>query len=441
MNKSNKNKNNKNIIDKLESILHNYILNIECLSEYIESVNQSHFCNKEKPDINKMLSDLINEENKDFDLKKEPDSGEVSIKVTKENINIMAETLENLIEDLNIYKKDKKKEEILYRSSLMNLVVFFETMIGDVIRCYIDIAPDAFVEKKSLTFKQIKELGGFENATEFLIENEMENIIRGGYKDWMTYIHNKMDVSLDIVKEDEEQMIEAIKRRNLFVHNDGKVNNIYLKDIGSKYRDGIKKGKKLRVDSDYMKKTILIFKKIGYLILLSVMKKLDKQSNRYWGIFERVAFNELKNKNYELSECIYEKLQNDKMICFSDKLISKINYLLSIKYNEEKENIKYDNIDMSALADRFKTVIYFLNDDLDNGYKLLEKIVPNEISLVDLESWPVFDIVRNEERFRVIIDKCKNKKEDEIKKISKINNKSIVRLNKSIKVKKLVKNK
>lgn len=372
--------------------------NLELLEEYVISIDEINFSNGKCAENNSML-EL-------FTLIKE--KGIVTEENEKKVILFKEQDSNKVIECMNIMKKrtkDIKKRKILFRSALMSLVVYFEGMISDVFKYLINKNPESSTNNKQLTFKEIKELGSMDNAVEYLVEKEIESITRGDYNVWCTELKNKFKFELNNIKDEEELLVEIIKRRNLFVHNNGFVNNIYLRSVDKKLTKGIKKNDILEVDINYIKSAIKVLKKVGNDILIELLKKNDKKSDFYWDYYFDKGYDELVNENYFNSAKIFEVLCKDKNRNSEDILRATANLLLSKKldnkYNEIEDEI--NKIDISALQDDFKIVFLLIKGEQELALNYLKRAYPNYITKENIYTWPVFKEIRNSKKLKRIL--------------------------------------
>lgn len=393
---------------KLVNICKNFNSNLELLEEYVISIDETNFKSilYTEKNISRDLAEFIKEKCIITDINND---GKKKF-IIKENCS---EDFIKGIDEFREKNKNIKKRKILYRSALMSLVVYFEGMISDVFKFLIDKNPDSIINSKQLTFKEIKELGSMECAIEYLIEREIESITRGDYIDWCNELKKKFKLNLKNIDEDKNIIIEIIKRRNLFVHNNGYVNNIYIKSVDKNLTEGIKKGDILEVDIKYIKEAIKILKKVGNDILIELLRKNDKKSEFYWDYYFDIGYNELINGNYFNSRKIFEVLCEDKNKKNEDILRATANLLLSKKLNNKYDEVKQeiDKIDITALQDDFKVVFLLIKGEKDQALKILKRAYPNYIKRVDIETWPVFKDIRDDKEIKkIIMSNCKIKK-------------------------------
>lgn len=398
---------------KLINICRNFNDNLELLEEYVISIDEANF-----------KSVVYTEKNISIDLAKfikEKCIIEDDNDAEKRIIRIKNNCSNDFFKGVDEFKKktrDIKKRKILFRSALMSLVVYFEGMISDVFKFLIYKNPESITNSKQLTFKEIKEIGSMDGAIEYLIEKEIESITRGDYSDWCILLKNKFKFNLKNIEADKNTIIEIIKRRNLFVHNNGYVNNIYIKSVDKTLTEGVKKDDILEVDINYIKTAIRILKKVGNEILIELLRKNDKKSEFYWQYYFDRGYKELLNGNYLNSTKIFEILCEDKNKKDEEILSAKANLLLSKKLDNKYDEIKneIDKIDITVLKDNFKIVFLLIKGEKDLAVKILKRAYPNYINRRNIETWPVFKDIRDDKEIKkIIISNCEIKKAKEYK--------------------------
>lgn len=384
---------------ELRKICNSFISNLELLQEYVISINDTNFKDykfgeekahkEELTNILKFILQCVTNEDE-----KSKYENEVNLKSCIDRLN-----------EIKKIDRDEKKRTILFRSALMSLVVYFEGMIADIFKYLLNKNPDSVINNKQLTFKEIKELGSIENSIEYLIEKEIESITRGDYNTWCNELKKRFSFELKSCEEENDIVNEIVKRRNLYVHNNGYVNNIYLKTVNNKFTEGLKKGQIIDVDIDYIENAIRVLKKVGCGILIELFKKNDKKSEIYWDYFFEVGYDELVKGNYINSTNIFNILCKDKNINSKYLLNAKANLFLSKKlegkYSDIEEEI--NSMDISALRDDLKVVFLLIKGDTSKALKLLETTYPQYISKENIYSWPVFkEVIDNRKLKRIV---------------------------------------
>src|SRR5690606_3327362 len=128
----------------------------------------------------------------------------------------------------------------LYKNSLISLLSSVEWFFSQILHFHYDKFPDsAGIKKKTLTLEDLKNFNNLRDAELYLIDDKIETILRGSFKDWIEVLRQELKLNLGYLDSIEDELIEVYQRRNVLVHNGGVVNSIYISKVSSKYRDGI----------------------------------------------------------------------------------------------------------------------------------------------------------------------------------------------------------
>src|SRR5690606_32768666 len=115
---------------------------------------------------------------------------------------------------------------------LISLVSTVEWFFSQILHYYYDKFPDSSgIKNKTLTLDDLKNFGSINDAEKFLIENKIEEILRGSIKDWFKILKDDLKLGLGYKDQYEDELVEIYQRRNLLVHNGGVVNAIYLSKV------------------------------------------------------------------------------------------------------------------------------------------------------------------------------------------------------------------
>ena len=169
------------------------------------------------------------------------------------------------------------KLDILLQSSLISGIVFLEIAVSRLLHCHLTQYPDsAKIKEELLSLEEIRNLGTLEEAEKYLIDREVESIMRGGLKDWIKYFRNCIKVSLSGIDDIQEELVEVFQRRNLFVHNGGVVNAIYMRNVNDNYFQGLEMDDKITISREYIDSALATIELAGAHFLLEMWKKAEE---------------------------------------------------------------------------------------------------------------------------------------------------------------------
>lgn len=361
-------------------------------------------------EIKKLIKEKYNRDVKVDYVKNENGGGSIDIdNLEGIDLDVHMSIIEEIV---NLTKKNRRNYEILYKSSLMNLVVYLESMIAEVFRENFNKYPGKVVNKKTLTFEEIKNMGSFEEATSYLIENEIEAMMYKSFVDWCAFLKKENKLKMSYLDKEQINIVEIICRRNLFVHNRGIVNQIYLSKVDDRLKESINIGERLKVDRDYIDNAVKTIERVGCLILIEVWYSEEGKNKKVRDELFTIGYRFMKEEKWKIALFVYELLSECKTIEQKDKLMAKINKWQCMKwdghYNKIKDVVELE--DFSAYSMEYQICVAALRDDYTTVFKLLPKMY-EENGIETIEEWPIFKDVRNKEEYKVFLESINNASE------------------------------
>ncbi|MFJ7681644.1 hypothetical protein [Peribacillus butanolivorans] len=403
-----------------QKTLNNFLKNLEALDLFLEAQSDL-ISNNVRIDRKENTLEALTSIKQILELalaKKEDKQGDISFKVNvKEQLLEMGveiteqdgstkidfkdrETAESFKRVLNIGDLTSRQIEMVYRNSLTSLMIYFENLVSNIIKQRLQLFPHSFnPNEKSIKYGDLIQFENLSDALDHLIDNEVIGIMYGGFKSWVTYL-NKAGVKTKKVDIFLEEINEAYNRRNLFVHNDGVINNVYLNKVNAKFTKGLSKGAPIHITDMYLKGAIDAVKKYGVLLLLESWKSFggELESEERIHYVESLAYEALKKGQWEFAKHLYEFIVDDTEQ-FGTKTSCQINIWLCEKMVGKYEDIKDDIIscDVSGLKTHYKLCILALLEENDTFFKLLEK-EPDALNKREFTEWPILASIRKDNR-------------------------------------------
>jgi len=297
-------------------------------------------------------------------------------------------------EQINQYvklQKENKNFEIaassLKKSFIVSLISEFDIHISKLIRIMFHINPEMLnSSEKKLKFS---ELIGFENiaaAREFIIEEEIETVLRDSHSKQFDWLENKLKLSTLKNFPAWSTFIEITERRNLFVHCDGIISSQYInvcKNNNVIIDEKNKLGHKLDVDEKYFEDAYKCIFETGVKLAQTIWRKLKPEDSEKANInLHNICINLITNEEYGLAYTILDFADTHHIKkSFSEKykLLFLINKAQTLKWSgKDEEAIKIlKNIDWSACANEFKMAKAILLDNFDEAATLLLQVGKN----------------------------------------------------------------
>lgn len=342
----------------------------------------------------------------------------------------------NFVIKLNKYRELVEQQitykELLLRTSLISISNSFESLINNFV--YLLKSNDKkSLAKKTLSFEEITNFESIEEIEENILEDAVQDILRGNQISWLNYISEKTGKGKNFFEDSDieytEKFEEYFLERNLITHNNSMINNTYINKT-KKYKNQIQNystGEKLLLKEEYLLENLNLIYYIGlkacYLIMQRFLKGNDK--NDMFAFLSNIAFSNL-GKRPKTSILIYEMLEKEaQTLTMRDKLQFSINYLQSLKWNGdiEKFSIVHKKIDFTTAAPIHKMCLGILVDDFETAIKNLKIAVENDdqdffdkddsiqIRIQMIVGWPIFKEIKHSKVFYEFLESYNLKNE------------------------------
>lgn len=286
----------------------------------------------------------------------------------------------------------------LHRSSLISLVSVVESFLSQLLHLFFSKHPSAInAKEKQFTFEELSAFASLDDARAYLVSWKIENLLRGSYEDWIDYFRGQLKLELTGISKHHDHLIENFQRRNLFVHNDGVVNKIYLSKLGKASTKQPALNKRLGVSKDYLFAAIDRFESSFLQLAYELWAKCDKKSEKRPSLIVHSSYDALLNSRWHVATEIADFVTRDKAadeICI---LMARINSWIARKKIDDKTAViaEVSNFDVSAKDDLFKLAKHCLLDETDAAIDFAKQLVKTEkLSVRELTEWPLFGDLR-----------------------------------------------
>lgn len=301
---------------------------------------------------------------------------------------------------------------IIVRNFIVSLVSQFDTYIGDLMRCVFEIKPHIIdASERKLTYSDLKAFNSIQNAQEYIVEKEIESVLRDSHSEQFNWFERKLNLKLRSDLPSWKGFVELTQRRNLFVHNDGKVSSQYLsvcKEHGVELEPELKVGNDLQVSPEYFEKAFDCLFEISFKLNQVLRRslestKLDKADDS----FMNITFELIQNKQYDLAKVMFEF--EDKYIKHYSSQDTELRILLNraqtYKWLGNKEKCKeiIESKDWSACGEIFKMTSCVLTDKYDLAAESMRVVGDNKkvIHQSSYTDWPIFKEFIETEEFKI----------------------------------------
>lgn len=414
-------------MDKIISfLLKDALTDIENLQEYYDS-QKEYVYQYVKDNIEKYKYGVLLDR---FFLKKAINLNEIEVSAKEQNVinDIITEYYIDNKEDGKVisYKLNPEKDfseyemdpqiarinfskliqqpNILNESMIMMLLVKYEDAIAGIYRYLLEVFPQAYLSDKSIKYSELVSFeSDLKEIKERFINKEIDEFMRLPLSDWYKSFESKQKAKFYFDNNEFDQFKEVYYRRNLVVHNQGIVNEVYKKNITN---CSLKLGDKLGVNEEYLENAFLVAKKVLIGTVWGLRKTADdiKELNSYLFDYGYIC---LKNKEWELAEYVYSMLLTEENQIEADKICEQINLWIALKnkngiYTIEDEVRK---LDVSAMKIKFTIAKHALLNEFDCVSDLLENVIEDELPAWCIKEWPLLKEYRESKQYSLFVEK------------------------------------
>ena len=303
--------------------------------------------------------------------------------------------------------KTANQKELLYKNSLISLLSSVEWFFSQILHNHYDKFPDsAGIKKKTLTLEELKSFESLKDAENYLIDDKIESILRGSFKDWLDVLKLELSLKLPYISCFEDEMFEIYQRRNLLVHNGGTVNSIYLSKVADKYKQNLNIGDSISVSEVYLERAISLLHTTFTLIACELWKKLEPEKENRCVVTMELSYEYLKKEKWDISEIASSFLFGDKKMPIASRTAAQLNYWLSKKNSGKFDDVKSEvkDADFSDKAKVFQVALHALRDEEKDFFQLLPNVLKTEeLSPDEVMEFPIFSNMREKQEFQTFL--------------------------------------
>lgn len=337
----------------------------------------------------------------DVELKK-PEKSETD-KIGFPTINIKFRANKDF--DLYMENADKISQHInlLYKNSFISLLSSVEWFFSQILHYYYDKYPEsAGIQKKTMTLADLKEFDSISDAEKHLLDLKIEDVLRGNFESWFILLKTELSLKMGYIDPIKEELIEIYQRRNLFVHNGGIVNSIYLSKVPEEFRKNIKLNDSLDVNKEYLDNAISKLQKAFMLVACELWKNLDRLDTSRGDILINITYDNLLQSRWDICEGLSYFIINDNHLAAVDKVVAQLNFWLCKKRMGQYETVRkeIENTNYSDKKEIFQLGLYALKEDKDAFFNTLPAALDSEqLNIERLEEFPIFKEMRESEEY------------------------------------------
>lgn len=302
--------------------------------------------------------------------------------------------------------------ELLPVNFIVSFVSQYDAYLGGLIKTIFYVKPDMLNNsEKNLQFSELLTFKSIEEAKEFVIEKEVESVLRESHLKQFKWLESKLNMTLRKDLPSFNDFIEITERRNLFVHCNGVVSRQYLDTCKEHNIPGIDKielGQQLKANPGYFTKCYSVLFEIGVKLGQVLWRKLQpSEIEEADAHLNNVCYQLLIKGHYKLALNLLsfatetlKKHCNQEMVC-----IFTINKSLAYYLSGKKQDAKriLDEHDWSATNDKFKLANAILIEEFGDAIDIMKSIGNSNkhINKSAYREWPLFNEFRKRDDFKL----------------------------------------
>ena len=298
--------------------------------------------------------------------------------------------------------------DLMPRNFLVSFVSEYDAFLGGLIKGFYTKKAELLNGlERQISFSELASFSSLENAKEFILEKEVESILRKSHCEHFDILERKFNIKLRKDLEIWPIFIELMERRNLFVHCDGVVSIQYISvcnEHNVQLSDEQRLGTRLTVDPSYLKEASSTLREIAI-----------KLSHVLW---RKIFPEERLDADQSLLHLTYELIQRERLSLaikilefsiglpkhFDDnfKRMFVINLAQAYKYSENNKKCieLISQYDWSSVAYKFKLAVSVLSEKYTEAADyMVNAALTNELTEEDFLEWPLFKEFRKKPEF------------------------------------------
>ncbi|PKB00409.1 hypothetical protein B0O79_3875 [Flavobacteriaceae bacterium MAR_2009_75] len=157
--------------------------------------------------------------------------------------------------------------------AIINAVARTEAYLNDILECLFLWNRKSLISDKTITYKEAIEFENIDELIKSIRQREILEFSHSSFKDKLKFLNKKFNLTFPEIEKVQDEIIELFTTRNIILHNNGIVNQTYIKQ---NKRTKLKLGSKRVVDEDYTRNGIRNLRTIGYSVAGNVIEKINK---------------------------------------------------------------------------------------------------------------------------------------------------------------------
>jgi hypothetical protein len=299
------------------------------------------------------------------------------------------------------------------RGLLVALVSQFDAYVGALIRQLFKLRPEIVGDSaKSLTFAEMSKFESIDAARDYVIESEIESVLRESHSEQFDWLEKKFGVPLRKELPAWPIFVEVTERRNLFVHTNGIVSRQYLQVCGRnscQIPAGTSVGQALPLTAEYFEHAYQCIFEIGVKLGQVLWRKMVPGEMAKADLnLAIITFDLITEGHYRLARVLLDFATETlkKHSSEENRLVLVVNRAQTYKWMGDEEGCRkiVDAQDWSATSQKFKLAQAVLRDNFKEANDFVRQIGANdaELNKHTYREGPLFKGLRKDQDFSAL---------------------------------------
>lgn len=335
---------------------------------------------------------------KEVEVTRNEDGKEVIYKVPIEHGKEFEKIQDELSKSVNAYT-------LIPKNTVVAMVSLYDAYLANLIECAYLIKPQLLnASEKEFSFSDIMQFESMEKLKSYIIEKDVESIIRESHIKQFELLSKKFNVELTKDLPSYNDFIEITERRNLFVHTNGRVSSQYLKCCKERPFDhkdeDVQIGENLAASPLYVEHCYKTLFEVGVKLGQVVWRKLEKDLEKADDSLIDIGYDLLKSQKISLA-CVITDFSCKSYVKHYNKVseyVLCVNRALAYYLKGEKDKCEeiINSIDWSGAELKYRLAQKVLLEQYDDAIEIMKNIGKTDDMRFAYSEWPLFN------RFRTI---------------------------------------
>jgi hypothetical protein len=337
--------------------------------------------------------------------------------VRKEGENTVGDVPPALIHESRVIQRrfDRASiaSKVVAHSSVVSLVSQYDSFLGGLLRACFRLRPELLnASDRTLTLKELQGFESIDAAREFIVEQEVETVIRKSHVEQFEWMENRFSVKLRAGLDVWPTFVEVTERRNLLVHSGGIISPHYLsvcRQHGANCEALGAVGTELTISRAYLISAYESLVEIGVKLAHVLWRKLARTPEEIADADNRLNLlcldlmtegrNGLARRLLDFSTCVLKKWSTE-----ANRLLFVVNRAQACKWQNDEAACQkiLKEEDWSAVGDKLSLGVAVLKGNLAEAVSLMRKTA----NLPDMpreayRAWPIFKEFRRTPEFTI----------------------------------------